>query len=109
MSPPRSNHDATSDSLARLDRLLEHRARLGACVLLAGVDAMSFTELREALRETDGNLGAQLRKLEDEGYLRATKEFQNRRPVTWYRLAPRGRKALAIHLAALEALIRGAQ
>lgn len=107
MSP--SDHDATSDSLARLDRLLEHRSRLGACLLLGGVDAMSFTELRAALRETDGNLGAQLRKLEDAGYVRAVKEFQNRRPITWYRLAPRGRKALAGHLSALESLIRGAR
>lgn len=95
--------------MAELDRLLEHRTRLGACVLLSGVEAMTFVELRRLLQETDGNLGAQLRKLEDAGYLKVDKKFHNRRPVTWYRLAAPGRKALSAHLAALEALIRNAQ
>jgi DNA-binding PadR family transcriptional regulator len=77
-------------------------------VLLSTADALSFTRLRELLDETDGNLGAQLRKLEDAQYVSAKKEFVDRKPVTWYALAPRGQKALKSHLAAMESLIRDA-
>ena len=97
------------EELPDLDRLLEHGARLGIAVLLARYDEMSFSRFKEVLRETDGNLGAQLRKLEDAGYLTARKEFQKRKPVTWYGLTALGRKALARHLDALRHLIRTAE
>lgn len=88
-----------------LDRLLEHRARLTISVLLARYDRLSFSRLKELTGETDGNLGANLRKLEDEGYLTCSKEFVDRRPVSWYALTDRGRDALRSHVASLEALI----
>lgn len=105
-TPPAPNHDKTVNGLAGLDALLQHRSRLGACVLLSDTDAISFSRLKELLEETDGNLGAQLRKLEDAGYLKVKKEFVDRRPVTWYALTPDGRKALKSHLSAMESLIR---
>jgi len=95
--------------LDRLDPVLQHRSRLGACVLLSTVDALSFARLKTLLSETDGNLGAQLRKLEDAGYVSVNKEFVERKPVSWYALTPGGRKALKAHLAALEALVREAK
>ena len=100
--------ESTSDSLARLDKLLEHRSRLGACVLLADTDAMAFTALKELLRETDGNAGAHLRKLEDAGYVAVSKRFENRKPITWYRLTARGGRGLRAHLHPLQALIQSA-
>src|SRR2546423_8620193 len=90
-----------------LDPLLQHRSRLGACVLLSTADALSFSRLKELLNETDGNLGAQLRKLEDAQYVAVKKEFVGRKPVSWYSLAPTGQRALKAHLAAMESLIRG--
>ena len=102
-------HDATVRSLARLDPVLQHRGRLGTCVLLSTADALSFSRLRDLLDETDGNLGAQLRKLEDVGYLSVKKEFASRKPVSWYSLTAAGQRALRSHLAALESIIRGAQ
>jgi DNA-binding MarR family transcriptional regulator len=97
------------DGIESLDPLLQHRTRLGATVLLSDTDAMSFSRLKELLGETDGNLGAQMRKLEDAGYVRVKKEFLERRPVTWYALSADGRKALKAHLSAMEALIRSAR
>jgi DNA-binding MarR family transcriptional regulator len=99
----------TEPPFVELDDLLQHRARLGAAVLLARHERLSFSRLKELLKETDGNLGAQLRKLEDAGYVNALKEFQDRRPVTWYALTPRGKRALSQHLASLERLIRQAR
>ena len=68
------------EGLKNMSKLLGHRTRLGICVLLARNDALSFSRLKELLEETDGNLGAQLRKLEDEGFLSVRKEFRNRKP-----------------------------
>ena len=90
------------------DKLLEHRTRLAICVLLSTNDDMTFSRFKELLDETDGNLGAQLRKLEDANYLKARKTFQKRKPVTWYKLTSAGRKALKVHLAALSTLIESA-
>src|SRR6185369_7346910 len=92
---------AAANGLSRLDKLLEHRSRLGACVLLARAQAMTFSTLRELLQETDGNLGAHLRKLEDAGYVAVDKRFEERKPVSWYTLAAKGSKALRAHLAAM--------
>jgi DNA-binding MarR family transcriptional regulator len=103
------HQDLASRSLAKLDAVLQHRSRLGACVLLSTAEALSFSRLRELLNETDGNLGAQLRKLEDAGYVSVKKEFFQRKPVSWYALTAAGQRALRAHLAALEALIKGAQ
>ena len=58
------------------------------------------------LNETDGNLGAHLRKLEDSGYVDLDKQFENRSPVSRYALSKGGRAALKKHLQALEVLIR---
>jgi DNA-binding MarR family transcriptional regulator len=96
------------DVLDGLDKLLEHRVRLAVAVLLSRVDALSFSRLRELLGETDGNLGANLRRLEDAGYLAVTKEFIDRKPVSWYVLTAAGRAALASHVRALERITRAA-
>ena len=106
-TPDRSDADnSAGNGLANLDKLLEHRSRLGACVLLSNADRLSFSRLKELLGETDGNLGAHLRKLENSGYVDLNKQFENRRPVSWYALSRSGRAALKKHLQALEVLIR---
>lgn len=97
------------DALEGLDRLLEHRVRLAICVLLSRHDAVSFSRLKELLGETDGNLGANLRRVEEAGYLRVVKEFVDRKPVTWYSLTTAGRRALARHIQALERIVDRAE
>src|SRR5262249_479130 len=97
-----------NDGLEGFDRVLEHRVRLGIAVLLARYDRISFSRFKKLLGETDGSLGAQLRKLEEEGYLAVRKEFRERKPASWYALTSLGRKALRSHLDALRQLIRTA-
>ena len=86
-------------------KILGHRSRLGICVLLARNDELSFSRLKELLGEKDGSLGAQLRKLEDEDFVTVRKEFQDRKPISWYRLTTTGRQHLEAHLAALNGLL----
>lgn len=94
---------------AALDPLLEHRARLAVCVLLSRHGEISFVSFKDLLRMTDGNLGAQLRKLEEAGYVSLRRAFEARKPITWYALTRPGRTALKAHLGALESLVSAAE
>ena len=96
-------------ALDGLDAAFEHRARLAIAVLLARHGEVSFAAFKQQLPLTDGNLGAQLRRLEDEGYVALRRDFVDRKPVTWYALTQPGRHALDTHLAALQALISAAR
>jgi len=92
-------------ALDGLDPALEHRTRLAVGVLLARHGEISFARFKQQLGLTDGSLGAQLRRLEDEGYIALRRDFVERKPVTWYSLTPAGRKALNRHMRALQAVI----
>jgi DNA-binding transcriptional ArsR family regulator len=81
----------TAKGAAALDPLLEHRARLAVCVLLSRHEAISFARFKQLLDLTDGNLGAQLRKLEDAGYVTLRRDFEARKPITRYSLSAVGR------------------
>jgi DNA-binding MarR family transcriptional regulator len=104
--PANPSNPQTPAALDRLDPLLQHRSRLGALVLLSTIDALSFSRLKVLLDETDGNLGAQMRKLEDAKYVSVRKDFIERKPVTWYALTAAGRRALKQHLEAIESLLK---
>jgi len=95
-------------ALEGLDPALEHRARLAIAVLLARHGEISFASFKQQLDMSDGTLGAQLRKLEDAGYISLRRDFVERKPVTWYALTRPGRKALDRHLHALRDVIAAA-
>ncbi len=92
-------------SLDALDPLFEHRARLAIGVLLARHGEISFAAFKQQLELTDGNLGAQLRKLEESGYIQLRRDFVERKPITWYALTTTGKAALHQHLQGLQAVI----
>ena len=97
-----------SEELPELDPVIHGKLRLAVMSLLVGVDQADFTWLREKTGSTDGNLGAQMLKLEEAGYVGMEKRFAGRKPQTVYRLTPAGRKALAKYVAALKRLLGGA-
>jgi DNA-binding MarR family transcriptional regulator len=88
-----------------LDSLLHEPARLAITSVLAAVDTLTFTELRDQLGMTDGNLSVHLQKLEDKGYVAIAKTFVARRPQTTCRLTALGRRAFARYLDHLEAIV----
>ena len=94
------------DGPPELDRLVHERVRLGMLSALAVNDTLAFTELKELLKTTDGNLSVHARKLEDAGYVDCLKSFDGRFPRTEFRLTAAGRRALERYLDHMEALIR---
>ena len=76
-----------------LDPVLHERGRLAIVSVLAAVERLTFTELRDALDMTDGNLSVHLQKLEEKGYVAIDKQFVGRRPQTSCRLTRAGRQA----------------
>ena len=89
----------------RLDRVIHERLRLGVMSALAGVPSLTFTELKDILGATDGNLSVHARRLEEAGYVTCTKGYDGRVPKTEFRLTDEGRRALRRYLDHLEALI----
>jgi DNA-binding MarR family transcriptional regulator len=90
---------------AELDPLIHERLRLGIICALAVEEALTFTELRDLLETTDGNLSVQARKLEEAGYVSCSKRFVARKPKTTYRLTARGRAALEGYLETLAEML----
>ena len=90
---------------AALDKLIHDRVRLGIISALAVNDRLSFTELRDLLALTDGNLSVHARKLEEGGYVTCQKGFDGRVPKSEFRLTAAGRRALERYLGHMEALI----
>jgi DNA-binding MarR family transcriptional regulator len=88
-----------------LDPLLHERGRLAIVSVLAAADSLTFTELRDALEMTDGNLSVHLQKLEDKGYVAIDKQFVGRRPQTTCRLTRAGRQAFTRYLDQLQAIV----
>lgn len=95
----------TGTNPTELDQLIHGRVRLGIVSALAVHDSLGFTELKEMLETSDGNLSAHARRLEEGEYLTCTKTFEGRVPHTEYRLTDRGRQALTQYLDHMEALI----
>ncbi len=89
-----------------LDPVLHERGRLAIVSALAAVERLTFTELRDALEMTDGNLSVHLQKLEEKGYVAIDKQFVGRRPQTGCRLTRLGRQAFTRYLDRLEAIVR---
>jgi len=94
--------------LPELNPVIHGKLRLALLSLLAGVEEAEFTWLRAKTGSTDGNLGAQLLKLEEAGYVAVEKKFVKRKPQTIYRLSEAGRQALSEYVQALKQLLGSA-
>lgn len=90
----------------QLDRVIHEKGRLAIMSMLAASPELSFTELREALKMTDGNLTTHIRTLQEAGYLSVTKSFQNKRPLTTCALTAAGKKAFTEYINLLERILQ---
>jgi DNA-binding MarR family transcriptional regulator len=92
-----------------LDRVIHEKGRLPIVSLLAASTELSFTELRDTLKMTDGNLSMHIKTLQEAGFVSVTKSFQDRRPLTTCALTAAGRKAFANYIDLLEEIVRQAR
>jgi DNA-binding MarR family transcriptional regulator len=88
-----------------LDRVIHEKGRLGIMSLLAASPELSFTELRDTLGMTDGNLTTHIRTLQQAGYISVSKSYANHRPLTTCALTSAGRKAFNTYINLLENIV----
>jgi len=92
-----------------LDRVIHEKGRLAIMSLLAASPQLSFTELRDMLNLTDGNLTAHVRTLQEAGYVAITKTFEGPRPLTTFSLTPKGSRAFGAYIDLLEQIVQQAK
>ena len=90
----------------QLDRVIHEKGRLAIMSMLAGSPELSFTDMRDALNMTDGNLTTHIRTLQEAGYVSVTKSFRNNRPLTTCSLTEAGHKAFTGYINLLEQIIQ---
>lgn len=95
----------TPFDIGKLDDVIHGRVRLGIMAYLADAEVADFTELKDLLEATQGNLSVHLRKLEEAGYVAIDKSFAKRKPLTRVRMTEAGRKAFAAYLDAIGKLV----
>jgi DNA-binding MarR family transcriptional regulator len=94
--------------ISGLDDVIHGRVRLGVVAYLASAEVADFTELKDVLDVTQGNLSIHLRKLEEAGYVSIDKSFVGRKPLTRVRLTDTGRAAFSNYLKAMGQLVEQA-
>ena len=94
------------EAFLQLDRVIHEKGRLAIMSMLAASPELSFTELRDALSMTDGNLTTHIRTLQEAGYVAVAKSYQNNRPLTTVSLTTGGRKAFADYVDLLEKIVQ---
>jgi DNA-binding MarR family transcriptional regulator len=95
-----------AEPFLRLDRVIHEKGRMAIMSMLAASADLSFTELRDVLGMTDGNLTTHIRTLQEAGYVSVTKSFRNHRPLTTCSLTRAGRRAFAGYINLLEQIVR---
>ena len=90
----------------QIDRVIHEKGRLGIMSMLAATPELSFTELRDTLAMTDGNLTTHIRTLQEAGYVAVSKSYEKNRPLTTCSLTAAGKKAFAGYIDLLEQILQ---
>lgn len=98
-----------SFDIGKLDDVIHGRVRLGVMAYLAESGVADFTELKNLLDVTQGNLSVHLRKLEEANYVSIDKSFIDRKPLTRVRMTDEGRAAFRAYLEAIARLVGDAK
>lgn len=96
----------TKVSIGGLNKLFNHRSRMGIMAILMVNEWADFVSLRDSLKLTDGSLASHLKALVKEKQIEVEKKFVDDKPKTSYRATADGREAFEAHLAELEEFIK---
>jgi len=90
-----------------LDSVIHEKVRLAILTYIASSPQVSvpFTQLRDALNLTAGNLSVQLRTLEQAGFVEIDKRILGRKPITTVSLTERGYAGLQDYVRKMETII----
>jgi DNA-binding MarR family transcriptional regulator len=92
-----------------LDRVIHEKARLSVLTsLVAHPKGLKFGDLKQLCGLTDGNLSRHLQVLEEAGFVKIVKSFEQNRPQTACQITPEGRKRYMRYLNVLEQVVRDA-
>ena len=89
-----SRDDDPISPLLDLDRMVHEPARLAILTALFAAEEVEFLFLQKVTTLSKGNLSSHTQKLESAGYLKTTKVFRGRIPVTTFQITKAGRAAL---------------
>lgn len=95
-----------ADSFQQLDKVIHEKNRMAIMSLLAASKEMSFTDIRESLKMTDGNLITHIRTLQKAGYVAVSKSYKEKRPLTTCCLTAEGIDAFRGYVDLLEAIVQ---
>jgi DNA-binding MarR family transcriptional regulator len=99
------NHEAFQN----LDKVIHEKGRMAIMSLLAVTSEISFTDMRNDLGMTDGNLTTHIKHLQKAGYVGVTKSFRGKRPLTTLSLTTDGRTAFTAYIDTLEQIVQSAR
>ncbi|PKA83606.1 winged helix DNA-binding protein [Ulvibacter sp. MAR_2010_11] len=89
-----------------INKLFDHRIRLGIMSILVVNEEADFNRLKELLEVTDGNLASHIKALEQAKYILVQKQFIGRKPNTSYSATALGKAEFGKHISALEKLLK---
>lgn len=103
---PLHKSDTMSNEFKELDPLLHSQLRLSIVSLLVGVKEAEFTFVKEKTGATSGNISVQISKLEEAGYIKVKKDFNNNYPRTTLSITQKGVHAFEQYVNNLKSYIQ---
>src|SRR5690349_6145401 len=91
-----------AEKFAELDPVLNTPVRLAVVSFLIKVKQADFNTLMEVTKTTQGNMSHQLKRLNDEGYVKIEKTFSGNYPLTVCTLTVKGKKAFEKYVEAIK-------
>lgn len=95
-----------NNNLLDTSKIFDAKIRLQMIASLY-VNDLTFNQLKQICRCSDGNMTTHTRKLINEEYVTVKKEFKNNKPLTTYHLTEKGRKEFVDYVNTLNELIKG--
>nr|WP_271711683.1 transcriptional regulator [Marinigracilibium pacificum] len=89
-----------------MNKAFENKVRLGIMSVLMVNESVDFTELKNLLGVTDGNLAGHIKYLEKSEFISFEKAFIDNKPNTKYMATKKGRDAFTRHIKAIENLLK---
>ena len=88
----RSDEEPEEALAYRINKIFDHRIRLGIMSILMVNEHADFNRLKELLNVTDGNLASHIKALEKVNYILVEKQFIGKKPNTRYRTTKLGKE-----------------